>query len=136
MKKLDSILLIDDDDDDNEYHRIIITRAGICDNIYIAHNGLEALELLTGDKAIKPDLIFLDINMPRMNGWEFLEAYKALHLERKHIIILMLTTSINPADMKKAQSDENVTGYNSKPLNKGMLLEIIRSYFPEEKAGD
>ena len=72
-KKLECILLIDDDDEDNFYHKIVIERMNITKRIEVAYNGLEALEFLQKESQIIPELIFLDINMPKMNGWEFLE---------------------------------------------------------------
>ena len=129
MKKLNCILLIDDDEEDNEYHQIVINRAGVTDTIKVAENGEEALRLLKEAGEALPELIFLDINMPRMNGWEFLAEYKKLGLKKKQIIILMLTTSINPADIERAKKIEEVTGYQVKPLTTDMLGEIIESYF-------
>ena len=128
-KKLNSILLIDDDDDDNEYNKIIINRMGITDTIHVARNGEEGLAFLNNDENEKPELILLDINMPRMNGWEFLEGYRKLCIQKKQIIILMLTTSVNPADMERAKMNEDVKGFKIKPLTKDMLAEILQTYF-------
>jgi CheY-like chemotaxis protein len=128
-KKLSCVLLIDDNDADNEYHQIVIERAGIADNIRIAENGFEALAYLKSEDQVAPELIFLDINMPKMNGWEFLEEYKRLGISKKQIIILMLTTSANPADLERAKKIEEVTGFKVKPLTKEMLAEIMKDYF-------
>jgi CheY-like chemotaxis protein len=129
IKKLDCILLIDDNDADNEFHQIIINRMGITDNIQVAEDGVEAITYLTSENNVMPELIFLDINMPRMNGWEFLEEYKKLGLKKKQIIILMLTTSVNPEDRERAQRIEEVTGFRVKPLTQAMFKEILESYF-------
>ena len=126
MKQLNCILLIDDDDEDNEYHQIVINRMGAAKTIKVAENGEEAITLLKDKEEPIPELIFLDINMPRMNGWEFLEEYKKLNFEKKQIIILMLTTSVNPADVERAKHIEEVTGYKVKPLTTEMLEEILR----------
>jgi len=128
-KKLNCILLVDDNDADNEYHQIVINRMGITDNICLAENGEEALAFLKKENQLLPELIFLDINMPRMNGWEFLEEYKKLDIDKKRVIILMLTTSANPADLERAKKIEEVTGFQVKPLTAAMLTEIIESYF-------
>jgi CheY-like chemotaxis protein len=131
-KKLDCILLVDDDFDDSNYHKIIIKKMNITNSIQTAENGLEALEFLKKENQIIPELIFLDINMPKMNGWEFLEQYKDLPKNQKaRITILMLTTSSNPDDLKKAKDFEDVTGFKSKPLTIEMLSEILSTYFPE-----
>src|ERR1700761_5241318 len=125
MKKLNSILLVDDDDEDNEYHQIIINRMKAADKIYVAENGEEAIAFLKKENQELPELIFLDINMPRMNGWEFLAEYKKLSLSKKQIIILMLTTSVNPADMEKAKKIEEISGFRVKPLTASMMKEIL-----------
>src|ERR1700741_4670028 len=96
-KKLECILLVDDDHEDNFFHKLVIERMDITKKIEVAKNGIEALEYLKADHHVIPELIFLDINMPKMNGWEFLEEYQHLSPERKaRITIMMLTTSANP----------------------------------------
>ena len=132
--KLNCVLLIDDNEDDNEFHQIVINRMGITDNIQVAENGIEALKFLQTNE-ILPELIFLDINMPKMNGWEFLEEYKKLNLNKKQVIILMLTTSVNPADMEKAKKIEEISGFKVKPLTTAMLTEIIEEHFKSNGAG-
>lgn len=129
-KKLNCILLIDDNKADNNYHQIIIKGMNIADNIQIAKDGLEALEYLKTENQIPPDLIFLDINMPKMDGWEFLDAYKNLDPKQKaQIIIVILTTSGNPDDKKRAESISEVAGFTVKPLTEEMLTEILEQHF-------
>lgn len=137
MKKINCILLVDDDPADNYYNNYIIKDAGICNHVKTALDGVEALNYLrkAGDpdhqaKFPKPDLIFLDVNMPRMNGFEFLEAYKNLddHLKSK-ILVVMLTTSLNPDDRKKASGYREINEFKNKPLTDETLHEIINKYF-------
>jgi CheY-like chemotaxis protein len=131
-KKLNCILLVDDDHEDNFYHEIIIKKMNITNSIQVARNGLEALDFLKKDNQVIPELIFLDVNMPKMNGWEFLAEYKHLNPNQKaKITIVMLTTSANPDDVKKAEEIADVNGYRSKPLSVQMLTEILNTYFPE-----
>jgi CheY-like chemotaxis protein len=131
-RKLDCILLVDDDHEDCYFHQLVIDKMNITHSVQVAVNGLEALKFLKDETKTTPELIFLDINMPKMNGWEFLEQYKYLDPAQKaRITILMLTTSVNPADLKKAQEMEDVTGYKTKPLSVEMLTEILEKYFPE-----
>jgi CheY-like chemotaxis protein len=129
--KLPCILLIDDDDDDNYFHKMIIDEMNITEHVEVALNGLEALDYLKDENKTKPDLVFLDINMPKMNGWEFLEEHKKLCQEQKaKIIVIMLTTSSNAEDKKRAGQCHEVTNFNSKPLTKEMLTAILEQYFP------
>lgn len=131
-KKLNCVLLVDDDHEDCWYHQIIINKMDMTHSIKTAANGLEALEILRDENQVTPELIFLDINMPKMNGWEFLEEYRHLDIKQKaRITILMLTTSANPSDLKRAKEIEDVTGYKTKPLTIEMLTDIMNNYFPE-----
>ena len=131
-RKLDCILLIDDDHEDCFFHKLVINKMDITKCIQVAENGLDALKFLKDEEQVVPELIFLDINMPKMNGWEFLEEYKHIDPKRKaRITILMLTTSANPADIKRAAEMEDVTGYKTKPLSVDMLNEILQNYFSD-----
>ncbi len=133
-KKLDCILLVDDDNEDNYYHQIVINEMNITERIEVALNGVEALIFLKNENMARPNIIFLDINMPKMNGWEFLEAYKELKAGQKaKVLVVMLTTSINPSDKKRAEQFPDIIGFNSKPLTEQMISQILDRYFPENK---
>ena len=131
-RKLNCILLVDDDPDDNEFHQIIIKGMDIVNRTDVVVNGLEALAYLKRENKTPPELIFLDINMPKMNGWEFLEQYKFLDAkQRAKVLIVILTTSANPDDMKKAKEIEEVTGFETKPLSEELLTEILQEHFQD-----
>lgn len=131
-KKLDCILLVDDDPDDNFYHQLIINEMDIVHSIEIAKNGIEALAYLKKEDQKPPDIIFLDLNMPKMNGWEFLEQYKDLDKSQKpKVLIIILTTSANPEHMEKAKEIQDVTGFETKPLTKEMLSDILNQHFQD-----
>lgn len=137
MKKLNCILLIDDDETDNEFHINRIIKAGICNQVKIATDGEKGLEYLlrsgeSGNQKEYPkaDLIYLDINMPRMNGFEFLEEYvKLSDTIKARTLIIMLTTSLNPADEIKAKNFGVVSEYQNKPLTVESVTSTFEKYF-------
>lgn len=130
--KLNRILLVDDNPDDNYYHQIILKKMNIVDRIDVVLNGLEALAYLKRENQVPPELIFLDINMPRMNGWEFLEQYKYLDAKQKaRVVIMILTTSANPDDIRRAKEIEEVTGFETKPLTEEMMTRLLNQHFPD-----
>lgn len=139
-KKLNCVLLVDDDFATNFINKKIILKTNLTEYIQVALNGKEAIEYLckqgkfesTDDNEYpSPQLILLDINMPVMDGWEFIEEYKNLNLENKeNIIVVMLSSSFNPADSAKAESIKEISAFNQKPMNKEALLEIFEKAFP------
>ncbi|MDB5257653.1 MAG: response regulator [Chitinophagaceae bacterium] len=132
-------MLIDDNADDNFYHERVIRKSHTTDNVIVKHTAMDALEYLKSEKtdSIHPDLIFLDINMPGMNGWEFLEEYNKLEKRfQSRAIVVMLTTSDNPDDKKKAKSSEVASEFRTKPLTPDMLQEIVNKYFNSSVSSD
>jgi len=127
-KKLKCIMLIDDNADDNFFHERVIRKNQAAETVITEQSAEAALDYLKTSKDIRPDLIFLDINMPGMNGWEFLQEYNQLdkHLQGE-VIVVMLTTSEDPDDHMKAS---NMTfDFKTKPLTKEMLEEVINKHF-------
>ena len=131
--KLDCILLVEDDDTTNFYNQFLIENLGLANQIVVTSNGQEALEYLQragNGEATTPDLILLDINMPVMNGFEFIEAYEQLPNEWKSkILVVMLTTSLHPNDVARAQGHPSIREYFFKPLLKEKLGELVEKYF-------
>lgn len=139
-KRLNCVLLVDDDKGTNFINQMIIKKADIADHVQTVLNGKEALDFITnkgkyekaGNVFPRPMLTLLDINMPVMDGWEFLEAYHALEEHQKgKIIIIMLTTSLNPDDKIRAEEISEVSGFKSKPLSIETVEEIMKTYFPD-----
>ena len=129
-KKAEYILLIDDDEASNYFHKMVITKADCAKECVVAESGLEALELLQAQNTLhKPDLVFLDINMPKMNGWEFLIELKKTSPLSNSVILIMLTTSINPDDRKKVENIDEISGYEEKPLTIEKIQAIMRRHF-------
>jgi CheY-like chemotaxis protein len=125
-------MLVDDNPDDNFFHERVIRKHGFAEHVIAKQTGKEALEYLKAKDqhtGCHPDLIFLDINMPGMNGWEFLTEYKKLdsYFQGK-IIVVMLTSSDNPEDVIKAKEYGVAFGFKTKPLTKEMLDEIMEKY--------
>ena len=130
-KKLNCVLLVDDDAT-NYIHKFIINEINFAKHIKIVENGQEALNYLKSknDRDYRrPNLIFLDVNMPQMDGWEFLEHYKRLDEELiDKMMVVMLTTSLNPDDKANAETIGYIDRYMTKPLNAKMLRELLLQY--------
>ena len=130
MNKLNSILLIDDNKIDNFFHERVIKKYDAAIRVTAKTSGEQALDyLLNATIDELPDLIFLDINMPGMNGWEFLQEYHKMGTERKKsMIIVMLSTSEDPEDKAMALTQGIAADYKSKPLTQQMLEEIMQKH--------
>jgi len=133
-KKLNCILLIDDDEPINFLHKMVIEKSDCAEKVEVKMNGIQALEYLRSEvngQHPQPDLIFLDINMPAMNGWEFLDEYKKLSENMlAKLVVVMLTTSLNPDDHEKARAFGEIRGFHNKPLNVESLNKILLENFP------
>ena len=124
MKK-NHILLIDDNDIDNYINNYIIRNNKISEKITIKNSAIDALsflEAIKDDFTAFPDLIFLDVSMPRMDGFGFLEEFVKLPKpSEKKCSVIMLTSSNNPEDRAKAMNYDVVIDYFIKPLQDEML---------------
>jgi CheY-like chemotaxis protein len=114
-EKLINILLVEDDEVDIMNVQRAFRKNKINNPLFIAHNGLEALEMLRSGNIPKPHVILLDINMPKMNGLEFLQELRSDE-NLKRISIFVMTTSNEESDIIKAYN-LNVAGYILKPLS-------------------
>lgn len=129
MNEIDTLYIIDDDDT----HQFIVQRAissiNVVNSIKIFSNGKLAIDFLDGalkSKEAIPDVILLDLNMPVMDGWEFLEHYFLLkpRIEKK-IYIYVVSSSVNPSDMERAERISAVTDYIVKPLSREKLIKLL-----------
>jgi len=137
-QKLNCIMLIDDDEATNFINTEYIEEAQCTDHIQVTNSGQKALNYLTCCEEFAcdnsnfpcPDLIFLDINMPAMDGWEFLDKYQKLKKEHQgKVIIIMLTTSLNPDDKIRAGKIPEISGFAIKPLTLELIDEVLREHF-------
>ncbi len=123
-----SVMLIDDNPADNFYNKRLLKAYPQVEKVVEFELAQEALDALKN--GVAPDLILLDINMPAMNGWEFLEAFTALpESQRGAVIVIMLTTSLNPEDRAKADQWEALSEFFHKPLEKDALNQFFEQYF-------
>lgn len=116
MHRFDVIFLVDDDPINNLINRRLLGKTGIGDYIeefLSAHEALEKIKLLPKEGSL---LIFLDINMPVLNGWEFLDQYTSLFPNRNDVIVI-LSSSIDFQDRQKALEYSVVSGFLEKPLS-------------------
>lgn len=125
------IVLIDDDRFQVLSLKKIIDDTGLADEVVDFGNGQEALAYITGltqAGSTLPDIIFLDINMPVMGAWKFLDAYGRLkRLLYKPIAIYLVTSSTDGLDMGKSRHYETVKGYIVKPATKEKVYEVLKS---------
>ncbi|MDD5363286.1 MAG: response regulator [Ignavibacteria bacterium] len=130
---LKCVMLVDDDKNDNFFHEREIRKTNPETIIIVKTSGKEALDYLISQSYIiepHPELIFLDINMPGMNGWEFLAEYNKMDKElQSRAIIIMLSTSKNPEDESRCKSWSFVSDYIKKPLTRGIMNDIVGKYF-------
>jgi CheY-like chemotaxis protein len=136
MPRLSSVLLVDDDTTANFLNKLLIQRAGITEHLLVAEDGAQALRTLAttcvspGSKAQCPDLILLDLNMPVLNGIEFLQAYQHLPAtQRQGIVVLLLTSASVERDLRQLQ-DLPLDGILEKPLTAAKLQRVLSEHFP------
>jgi CheY-like chemotaxis protein len=117
-------LLIDDNYIDNFVTRRILESSNFAEKIIVSNSATDAMASLRSG-AIKPDVIFLDIRMPQMGGFEFLQEFDKLDIDNKmDIKIFMLSSSLDPTDLKKSSNNKYITHFLHKPLTQKALDEI------------
>jgi two-component system, chemotaxis family, chemotaxis protein CheY len=129
-RKAPIIALVDDDKIFQLTASKTIKSTAISDKILQFLNGEEALKFLRqniSDPATLPDYIFLDINMPYIDGWMFLDDYQLLKSKiTKPISIYMVSSSIDPRDIERAKTNQNVKDYVIKPVTREKFLELLQ----------
>lgn len=130
MNKPDLILLVDDDEITNFINKTILKDLFPESNVIAFINPIIALDFLIADYIEKPTpaIIFLDINMPQMSGWEFLvhiEQHKQIFLKYVHFFIL--SSSVAPSDKTKSTDNPLVKDFVSKPLSKKLIQNLLQT---------
>ena len=126
-------MLIDDNEIDNLINQKMIESVNLCENILIHSGARSALEYLKNIETIKnipkeallPEFIFLDVDMPLMDGFQFMDEFRKLSDDVKvNCKIILLTSSIDPKDMLKSKKDKFIIKYLNKPLTQDSLKKI------------
>ncbi|WP_324678525.1 response regulator [Hymenobacter sp. GOD-10R] len=135
MPRLTSVLLVDDDETANFLNKIVIERAGVTEHLLVAEDGAQALRALATTcqvpgQAQCPELILLDLNMPVLNGIEFLQAYQHLPAtQRQGIVVMLLTSASVERDLDQLRGLP-LDGILEKPLTVTKLQQLLDEYFP------
>jgi CheY-like chemotaxis protein len=123
------VCLIDDDDIYQFLLKKELRHTNLVERINLFSDGRKAMEYFKenlDNQDTLPDVIFLDINMPIMNGWRFLEEFKSLknHINKK-IIIYMVSSSFDDRDVQRSQEYSEVTDYIIKPVKRSNLISVL-----------
>lgn len=120
------VLMIDDNELDLLISKKLISKQDKSLEFTEFSNATEAINFLKGQEKMDFDIVLLDLNMPEMNGWEFLDEYKELQFPKANVYIL--TSSLDTRDKLKSKEYEVVKGYFDKPLKHHYIAEIIKQY--------
>jgi len=123
MKSFNEVLLVDDDQANTFLCKSLLTSTKRAKKVIVAIDGQEAIDFI--ERGLRPDLILLDIRMPVMDGFQFLEEFRGLNLPTP---IIMLTSSAREKDRRKALAYSNVHDYLEKPLRKAQLASIAEKF--------
>ena len=116
-------LLIDDNYIDNFVTRKILEGGNFAETITVVRSATEAINSLR-EGIVKPDAIFLDVRMPLMSGFEFLEEFDKINIDKSNIRIFMLSSSLDPIDMRRSTDNKYITQFIHKPLTVKALEEL------------
>ncbi len=118
-------ILIDDNEADNVFHEIMIRRAGFTGELLVYEDAEEALTFLQKDPLTAPTCIFLDINMPLMDGFEFARKADSLLSGKSTVLVMMLTSSDAPKDRQTASEMPLIQDFITKPLTVQRVRDLL-----------
>lgn len=129
MKKINTFCIVDDDDIYQFTTSLFLKKTELVNKIIVFSNGLQAINFLKdelGNIENIPDVVFLDVNMPVMDGWEFLEEYLIIKsMLPKTVVIYMVSSSVDEKDVLKAKSISALSGYLVKPIESQNIMDVI-----------
>ncbi|MDN4165404.1 response regulator [Cytophagales bacterium LB-30] len=130
MKQYDKVMIVDDDEINNFICSKLIKEAALSNQVVSFTQAQKALEYLKGQLEMGhelPAVIFLDISMPIMDGWDFLKEYAQLNEQKtKNTRLFMLSSSVHEEDIRKAESFKQVEKYLTKPMTFNTILQIFK----------
>ncbi len=140
MQRIPTILLVDDDETTNFLHQRLLLRLHVCDQVLVAGNGAQALDILAQPNgpfsSTNPVLVLLDLNMPVMDGFEFLEAVRALPAaQQQSAVIVILTSSGHTQDLDRT-NNLPIAGFLNKPLNQEKVDSLRHIHFGRQGAAE
>lgn len=132
QSQFSTVMLVDDNEIDNFINQKMIEGCNFAEKVYVHTSGRSALEFLQNIERNKdfpreliPQVIFLDISMPIMDGFQFLDEFQKLSNQiTQNVKIMLLTSSINPLDQQKSSNIPSIANYMNKPLTKDHLSKI------------
>lgn len=136
MKKINSVLIVDDSNSDVFLASHHLQESGLYSHVWSVNDGQAALDLYLDETSARrkhpghpPDLILLDINMPRLNGFEFLDKFQEINRSASPaVVIVMVTSSEFAEDIKRAKSYDIVADYLVKPLELEAAIRLAETY--------
>ncbi|WP_139059151.1 response regulator [Polaribacter reichenbachii] len=134
MKYKYNVMLIDDDFSTSRFHQIILERLNTTENIIFKRNGQDALDYFkregiyaeSEEGLIDPDIVLVDLNMPVMNGFRFIELFTKTEIfKNKSPKIIVLSTSLIPEEKEKIEANNDIYLFLNKPLTKEKVTELM-----------
>ena len=133
MTKMTTACIIDDDDIFRFIMKKQLMNQNLADEIFTFENGEEAIEFLEENRSDEfqiPDVIFLDINMPIMDGWDFVSRFDKLKPDLpKSVVIYMISSSVDDRDIVRAKNTDLIKEYVIKPLDKEKITQLMQGTY-------